>query len=158
MEVFMRTFFLALFSFSMIASATSIKTDRISVTRTHNDETRAYVSIFVDSTGEIRLVTGSKVHNSPVVRTVGHVTSKELESINELIKKARAGEYITKSAKCFVAPHFITDYFAVNGTVILSKGDICYSVKRNTSEAARDLMGLLNELLNKYAPRNFKKN
>jgi len=154
----MRTFFLALFSFSMIASATSIKTDRISVTRTHNDETRAYVSIFVDSTGEIRLVTGSKVETVPVVRTVGHLPSEELGSINKLIKQAEAGELVTNSAKCVMAPNFITDYSAFDGIVVLSKGNICYSVTRNTSEAARELMGILNDLLNKYAPRNFKKN
>ena len=154
----MRIFLLALFSFSIIASAISNQNTRISVTRTNNDETRAYVSIFVDSTGEIRLATGSKVQPVPVVHTVGHLPSEELGSINDLIKKAENGKHVIQSAKCFVAPPFITDYFAVNGTVILSKGDICYSVKRNTSEAARELMGVLNELLNKYAPKNFKKN
>jgi len=103
-------------------------------------------------------VTGSKVQTVPVVRTLGHLPSEELESINDLIKQAKAGDYVTNSARCFVAPPFITDYFAVNRIVVLSKGDICYSVKRNTSEAIRELMGILNELLNQYAPKNFKKN
>lgn len=150
----MRSFLLALFSISTIASATSIKNDRISIKRTTNDETQAYSSVVVDSAGDIRLVIGSKHQNFPVVKIVGHMNATEMNSINQLIALAKSGEYVTQSAKCFVAPAFITDFLAANGTVILSKGDICYTVKRNTSEAAKALLDLLSGLLEQYAPKN----
>lgn len=82
-------------------------------------------------------------------RTIRKYTAHQIDAIDGLIESARHGRIgrASTTARCIVAPSTTHEYTAANGSVLLSKGDICTSILENKSPAAKRLVKLLNELL-----------